>query len=165
MTICQCKTGSVSYYNTNIFKGRSGKDIKGSDSIDKSKTYKLYFILNEKEECIKINMVSTIYDEISGLEKLSKIFFIVEKAVDISQFKKSKNEKIIFSELGRNFDYSWNREREIIICSSDVDPIKKLSKNIYRVRFTIFRNKRFNYEINIFSNNKIKFDKQLPSRQ
>ncbi len=160
---CQCKSGSVTFYNRSSFKGTTGKEIKSRDIIDKDNTYEVYFILEEKEECIKISISSKIYDEIVGREKLLKTFFVVEKAVDISRFKDSKRKKILFSELGRNFDYSWNREREIVICSSQIDPIKKLNRDIYRIRFTTFRNKEYNYEINIFLNSKVDFKKQFPA--
>ena len=86
-----------------------------------------------------------------------KIFFLVEKAIDISRFMNANGKKFVLSEIGRNFDYNWKRKKEIIICSSRVDPIKKFDKAIYRIRFTTFREEDFHFMIKIHSKDKINF--------
>lgn len=161
-----CKSANnINSSNKNTLKGIANKVILSKEKIDKEDTYEVYFTIKNREMCIKIGMSSKIYDSITRNGKIVKTFFIVEKVVDISQFNDRRGEKIVFSELGRNFDHNWEREKDITICSSKVDPIKRLDKNIYRIRFTTFMKKEFNFEVSLFSKNKIDFYKEFPTIQ
>ncbi|MCU0821979.1 MAG: hypothetical protein MUC95_05835 [Spirochaetes bacterium] len=135
--------------------------MMSNDKIDTGKTFLVYFLINNEEECIEVNVNAVYTDESIQSEVSAKTFFIVEKAVDISKFG-DPGERVYFTELGRNFDFSWNRERELRICTSELDPIKKLRKDIYRIRFTIFREENFNYEVYIKSENRIVIEESLP---
>jgi hypothetical protein len=138
----------------NVFSGYSSGTMESKDKIDKWKTFELFFTLDNPEDCIKINIISEIFDEISNKKIFLKTYFTVEKAVDVSKF--SKENAVLYSEMGRNFDYNWTAKQDLEICSSDSDPIKKLNKSgKYRIRFTIFKDINFKYNININSKNKI----------
>ena len=158
---CKSAPGISDFNIRNSLKGVSADRLTAEDRIDKGKTYQVFFIINEKEECIKVNVNAVYMDETTQSEVSGKTFFIVEKAVNISSFGDFKK-KVLFTELGRNFDFSWNRERDAIICSSESDPIKKLKKDIYRIRFTVFKDEEFNYEVNVQSENTIVIEESYP---
>ncbi len=157
---CRSMPGASDFAARNTLKGSSSEKIRTADRIDTGKTYEVFFVINEDEECIKVNINAIYMDEVAQTEMSAKTYFIVEKAVDISRFGDAK--KRMFTELGRNFDFSWNRERDALICSSESDPIKKLKKDIYRIRFTIFRDEEFGYEVNIQSENNIVVQEGYP---
>jgi hypothetical protein len=161
IVFCHSAPGVNEFNNRNFLKGITSRKIEIEEKIDTGKTYEVFFTISEKEECIKINVNAVYMDETTQNEASAKTFFIVEKALDISRFGDSKK-KVLFAELGRNFDFSWNRERDVLICSSDSDPIKKLKKDIYRIRFTAFRDQDFNYEVNVFSKKKLLVEENYP---
>jgi hypothetical protein len=158
----QCKSiEKSSFENNSIFKGNSSKENESKDKIDNGKTFELFFELNDDENCITINMSSESYDEILNKFIQIKTFFIVEKAIDISKFSPEK--KSIFSEISRNYDYNWNTKQKILICSSKTDPIKTLNKtNNFRIRFTIYNDIKFKYEIIISSKHPVTITEKNP---
>lgn len=158
---CKSATGVSDFTSRSTLKGVTSARIMTGDRIDTGKTYQVFFVINEEEECIKVNVNAVYMDEAGQSEMSARTFFVIEKAVDISRFGDAKK-KLIFTEIGRNFDFSWNRERDALICTSEADPIKKLKKDIYRIRFTTFRDEEYSYEINIQSENKILIEENRP---
>ena len=158
---CRSAPGTYDFYNRNTLKGVAAGRIMTGDRIDTGKTYEVFFVINEDEECIKVNVNAVYMDDAAQSDMSARTFFIVEKAVDISRFGDQKK-KVFFTELGRNFDLSWNRDRDALICSSEADPIKKLKKDIYRIRFTTFRDEEYSYEVNVQSENKITIEESYP---
>lgn len=137
--------------------GKTNNETQSREKIDKENTYEKYFIIKNNEKCIKIIITSTIIDDVFKREKKVKTYYIVEKAVNVSRFRDAGGKRYIFSELGRNFDANWNIKKDALICSSDTDPIKKLDKNIYRIRFTTFSKEDSNFKIELSSDNAIDF--------
>jgi hypothetical protein len=158
----QCKSIEKSTFeNNNIFNGNSSTENESKDKIDNEKTFELFFILDDNEECMAINISLESYDETLNKYTKIKTFFIVEKLIDISKFNPDK--KSIFSEISRNYDYNWNTKQKIEICSSTTDPIKILNKNNnFRIRFTVFKNINFKYEIIISSKHPVKITEKNP---
>ncbi len=154
---CQSKPGTMEFDTGNTFKKSTSDNLISDKKIDTGKTYEIYFSLKKNEDCIKVAVISKVMDEATFSEKIIRTFFVVEKNIDISGFRKS-NKKRIFFELARNFNDSWDREKDVTICSSEADPIKKLSKGIYRIRFSVFRETDFNFEISIHSENAVKIE-------
>ncbi|MFH0974749.1 MAG: hypothetical protein V1874_03080 [Spirochaetota bacterium] len=151
-----CKSfNKITYDSVNTLSGNPKKEIESNDKIDNWKTYEIFFKLSSDEDCINIKMMAETYDEVSGKNIALKIFFIIDKAVDISRFNQEK--KILFSELGRNYNFNWSARQNIDVCSIRNDPIKRLDKNnVFRIRFTAFKITNFLYNINIFSDSQIK---------
>ncbi len=172
----RCKTvkKEIEFAHKKSFSGVTEPSIESKSRIDKEKTYEIYFKIKEDEKCIKISMKSSVqYESIVKDEKSVKTYFIVEKAIDISKFIKEEPressktvnrdiQKTAFSEIGRNFDYRWNRKRSVLICTVGEDPIKKLDKlSLYRIRFTIFMKYNFSFTITVNSDQKIIFIKKI----
>jgi hypothetical protein len=149
LLITQCKSsGEISYSNKKSFEGTSSTESK--DKINNGRTYEFLFTIKNNEDCIKISIISEIFDKVQNRKMHPRTYFIVEKMVDISKFHSEEN--TMYSEIGRNFDSSWNVDNEIKICSIETDPIKKLKKgDKLRIRFTDFEDSAFLYNINIFS--------------
>lgn len=160
--LIQCTSSEKpAYNNKNSYNNTTQKAFESDDKIDRWKTYEIFFKLSKDEECININLSSQIFDEAINKNINFKTYFIVEKAVDISKFISDK--KIVYSEIGNNFDNSWNTKQEIEIRSSEMDPIKKLkNSSTYRIRFTTFRDLNFNFSILIFSKNSITLTEKKP---
>jgi hypothetical protein len=171
-----CKTikKEITFANKRSYSGVTESSIESKNMIDNEKAYEIYFKIEEDENCIKVSMKSKVqYESIVKDEKSVKTYFIVEKAIDISKFIKEEPQessktvkrdiqRTAFSEIGRNFDYRWNRKRSILICTSKEDPIKKLDKSsLYRIRFTIFMKYNFSFTITVNSDQKIIFIKKL----
>ena len=162
MILIQCTSAEKpTYNNKNSYNNTTQKAFDSDEKIDRWKTYEIFFKLSKDEECININFSSQIFDEAINKNINFKTYFIIEKAVNISKFISDK--KIIYSEIGRNFDNSWNTKQEIEICSSEMDPIKKLkNSSTYRIRFTTFRDLNYNFTILVFSKNTITLTEEKP---
>lgn len=159
-SLTQCaSTKEISFDNTTTYNGYSAKTNVSDVKIDNNRAFEIYFITSEKEDSIKINFSSFINDSLNNKKININNYFVVGKTVNISNFRAEEGGKLLFYELGRNFDFNWDVKQEIIINSIEDDPIKKLDINTYRIIFTIFKNEEFNYTINIYSNEKIKFSR------
>jgi hypothetical protein len=158
-----CKTSQEYIYKFNLTEKGDSKDIIASkEKIDGTNAYETYFKLDKAVKCLKISISATAFADSFGKKQVVlKTYFTLEKALNIVNFKAGKD-KYLFSELGRNFDQQWDRSRDITVCSSDEDPIKKLdSKSVYRIRFTPFTGENFSYQIKISSDEKALFLKNL----
>lgn len=153
----QCKSADINLNQINSYKGITTNEIESKAKIDKGRTYEIPFTIEKQEKCLNISITSIIFDTVFNKEEIVKTYFIVEKAIDISHYKNINSKKFALSEIGRNFNNNWEIKKEIVICSSDNDPIKKINKSLYRIRFTIFRQEDFRFKIKILSMNKIHF--------
>ncbi len=104
---CQSKQGIPDFDIKNTAGKATGDHMRSDAQIDKGNTYEIYFSLKEKEECIKVILISKLLDEAALSQRIAKSFFIVEKSLDVSKFAESANKKKIYFELGRNFDSRW----------------------------------------------------------
>ena len=166
LSLTQCNSFKNKIFpNINKYQRSSKNGLNSKEKIDKEKSYEVYFMLTKKEDCLKFQIISKIVNlSINSLStKIMPTFFIVERAININGFKGIKDKKIVFSEIGRNFDAIWKWKNEIVICSSKKDPLKKLHIGLYRIRFSIFNKNNFDYEITVFSNNKISFLDKSPN--
>jgi len=131
------------------------KNLLSKDKIDKYKTYELFFQLFEDEECLQIEIISTKkIHKFTKKKSSDKIFFIIEKIIETTNKSGKINKN--YSEIGRNFDNDWNRQRIITICSIKDLPLTILNKNSkYRIRFTSFNKKTVAFIVKIDSNAKV----------
>jgi hypothetical protein len=89
-------------------------------------------------------------------EKASTVYFIVERMIGISSFR--KNEKSVYSVMGRNFDNEWAKNKEIKICDSGKDPLLKVDKSsLYRLKFTAFRSEATGFRIKIYGDVRVSY--------
>ncbi len=161
--IFSCKTGQEYAYKFNFNeKGESKDIIVSKEKIDGTNAYETYFKLEKPVKCLKVSISATAFADSFGKKQVVlKTYFTLEKALNITNFKAGKD-KYTFSEIGKNYDQQWDRSRDITVCSSDDDPIKKLdSKSVYRIRFTPFTGENFSYQIRISSDEKAVFLKSL----
>ena len=159
--MCQSGEKKISFLHANSFRGKTEKKFESKGKIDNYKTFEIYFKLKKQEECLKFAIQSrTTNEDILIDERVIKTYFIIEKRVNIEKFTTASSERVIYYELGKNYDYRWYRKRELMICTSKGDPLKKLNSSIYRIRFTTFMDKELKFMITINSNNKIEFIEQ-----
>lgn len=122
---------------------------KAAEPIDRYATSMVFFKLDKAVDAMQIGIIADYTADIMGTKKTKKTYFIVEKVVDMSQYK-YKNMKYLYAELGRNFDADWNREKEITIVSNKKEPFRNLDgASLYRIRFTTFSTEHVDYTIKI----------------
>lgn len=128
--------------------------IKSSDSIDNHTTYQVFFTIEQKTECISINIESVYLQKNFPIQKIpKKTFFIVEKEVILAH--KSLKNRPEYIPLGRNFNNEWEIYSPVKICSIKNDPLSQLDKSRYRIRLTTFEKLPVYYVITINSDRKI----------
>ncbi len=153
---CSGGTGIREFKNKNNFE-RSADSIRVSqEKIEKEVTYEIYFTLEKSTDCIRVELSSSHVDNpFTGKKEPVKAFFIVEQIIDVSRFTGQK-ENYVYSEMGRNFDTSWNSTRELTLCSSKYDPILRFrEKTFYRLRFSIFKSFKSDYSISVHADCKV----------
>jgi hypothetical protein len=126
--------------------------------IDNEPTFEIFFKLKEATDCMRITVLSSYYtDTIPKTRIAAKSFFILEKLVDISQFKKSEK-KALYTEIGKNFDTQWTQNPVLNICTQPEEPLGKLdAATFYRLRFSSLSKELFSYKITIESDSEIQF--------
>ncbi len=149
------------YLYENSKSGNKFNTEKSDRPIDRGAAFEIYFTLEKPVDCIKIGISSDyISDTFTHEKKYIKTYFIVEQLIDLSKFPGAKS-RFTFTEIGKNFNDTWSRKREITICIDPQNPLLKLDNNtIYRIRFTVFRYKNFNYKISIYADCRIKYLKK-----
>ncbi len=157
--LLSCVSSQITYSQKDIFSDIMREEYKSRDSIDGTPTYQVYFSIKKNEQCIKISVLSDMKDD--TIHSL-RTAFIVEKVINVTPFTTSKNRKLEYSQLGRNYDSNWDITREISICGENIDPIKTLSPGWYRIRFSAFSDRAYVTAITIYSNNGIRFNNSLP---
>jgi len=151
------------YNIISTISGTAGKNILSNLKIDKNRSFTLYFRPEKNTDYINIEMRSVI--TVNGVYKRKrtiKTFFVVEKAIDISKFRKKKSG--IYTEIGRNFDIKWNRQQNITLHTSNDDPLEKIEKtSLYRIRFTTFNHEyiKLEYSLKIKSDCRIIFSEKI----
>jgi hypothetical protein len=146
-----CSSGAVrNYKKDNVITLPSGKALQSQEKIDKYETFMIYFKLEHDVKSIRVGIISEYIADISGVKKVLASYFIVEKAIDVNQFKNIKA-RYVYPEIGRNFDATdWTREKDITIVSEYGNPFKSLESNsIYRIRFTAFSSDNIDFTIKI----------------
>lgn len=145
--------GCASTQEGRVFKKSSVMTVSGetailsADRIDRYPTYMVYFRLEKPADAVSISITAEYVADITGAKKSRKAYFIVEKIVDLSQFKNIKLGNL-HTEIGRNYDAEWNREKEITLISSKSEPFKNLdADSTYRIRFTTFAQENFEFTI------------------
>ncbi len=121
--------------------------VISKNKIDAYKTYEVYFKLKQFEKCINVSFkTSYVVDTFSNKKRFSRTYFIVEKAIDVSKFKKSKK-RYEFSPLGKNYSDTWRNSSSLTICSKQDDPLLKLdNKTFYRIRYTTFSKYEYSFQ-------------------
>ena len=136
----------------------STQSYRSNDLIDNFPASELYFRLDSQSRCITINIVAQEH-EVLGTTSLSKIFFILERELDISLFP-GRNEST-FIELGRNFDNNWEHSPSVRICTITTNPVHKVEPDIlYRIRFTNFDRRDTKMKVTILGNSRVRFLRQ-----
>jgi hypothetical protein len=127
-----------------------------ADPIDKYRSYEIFFRLDKKVDTVKVSVTAQrSVVPYSRQKKSVNVFFLVEKMVDLSKFRRTKR-KYIFSEMGRNYDEQWTVSREITIESRIDDPLINLDKtSLYRIRYTAFYQDPHEFNIAVHADCKI----------
>lgn len=147
----QCKSAElINYKDSRTIKGYTAEKKAIKDKIDRGKTYEITFTLKNDEDCIKIRIDSSVFNKALDKKISIKTYFSFEKLIDLSKFA-DLNKENHYSAIATNYDYSWNIKPEIKICSRE-NPIERLTKKSkYRIRFTTFEERDFEYNILIQS--------------
>lgn len=128
--------------------------VKSADSIDNHPTYQVFFNIEQKTECITINIESVYLQKSFPIQKIpKKTFFIVEKEIILAHRSLKNSTKYI--PLGRNFNNEWEIYSPVKICSIKNDPLSQLDNSRYRIRLTTFEKLPVYYVITINSDRKI----------
>jgi len=157
--LLSCVSSQITYSQKDSFSDIMSNAYKSMDSIDGSLTYQVFFSIKKKEQCIKTSVLSDIKDDTTHPLRTA---YIVEKIINVTPFTTSKNRKLEYSSLARNYSSNWDISREIRICGNNTDPIKTLSPGWYRIRFSAFTERAYSTTITIHSNNGIRFNNSLP---
>jgi|GEM_PF-976174 len=136
-----------------IFTAESNILAKSKERIDNTATYEVYFQLTDTTQCIEISVIA-----IDTYNKRVRCGYIFEAEVDTSRFPK-KPVKPVYSEIAKNFDVNWRFQSNIVFCSDETDPLKRLNKGNYRLKITAFSDKMFTFTIQIKSSVPVAFKK------
>ncbi len=153
----QKDTGSkVSVYN---YGNTSEASTKSADLIDNNTTYQVFFTIENKAECITIDIESVYLQKSFPIQKIpKKTYFIVEKELKLAYQSTRNNLKYV--PLGRNFNNDWETFTPVKICTIKNDPLSTLDNSRYRIRFTTFEKLPVYYIITINSDQKIIFPEE-----
>ena len=154
-----CATGpQIRRYKYSSVKSIIGSEaVRTNDQIDRYATLATYFKLGKAVDEISIGITAEYVADITGAKKIKKTYFIVEKIVDMTNYK-IRNLKYLYAEIGRNYDADWNREKEITLASNKTVPFKALDeKSIYRIRFTTFSTEDTDFVITIGADCEVTF--------
>ena len=163
---CASPTKAPEFRLENKYAGRTGAAIVSAQKGDFTVSYEIYLSLAQPEKCLDIGISARRSGgEHSYVKETLKVFFIVERAVNVSQFR-LRNNPFIFTEIGRNFDLNWESVKSIWVCTSKTDPLKKLDAGVYRLRFSMLSAAEFDFEIRVLSNEgPVSFSAALPVRR
>lgn len=153
---CTTSQKAGAYKNLHNIAGTASSLITSNDSIDRGPTYQIFFKLKETIPCIELSISSReLSDSIAPSYYALKTYFILDRLIDISAFN-IKNEQYEYTQLGKNFNSTWEYKREITVCTKGDYPLHKIDNNsLYRLRFTTFTRGQFEYTITIKSNTEI----------
>jgi hypothetical protein len=138
------------------FGNSTENSLKSAESIDNHATYQVFFSIENKTECITIDIESVYLQKSFPIQKIpKKTYFIVEKEISLDH--KSLKNNIRYIPLGRNFNNEWEIYSPVKICSIKNDPLSQLDNSKYRIRLTTFEKLPVYYVITINSDRKIFF--------
>lgn len=152
---CTGNKKNNSSVQTSYTHGNSTENsIKTNGSIDNQVTYQVFFTIEQKTECISIDIESVYLQKSFPIQKIpKKTFFIVEKEILLTH--KSLRNSIKYIPLGRNFNNDWEIFSPVKICTIKNDPLSQLDNSRYRIRLTTFEKLPVYYVITINSDQKI----------
>ena len=127
------------------------------ENIDNKPTYEVNFNIENHVECMNIEMDGVYIPSTFPNDNTPKrVYFIVEKRLQLPQLKSSKEKK--YMTIGRNFNNDWEIYSPVRICVNRNDILSPLNESEYRVRFTVFEKIPFHYKLNIKCESKITFN-------
>ncbi len=146
--------GKVKQYKFSTeLAGTTREYVLSGEPIDRGDTYRVFFTLSQQEECIRISInAKEIYKDFRFVENHPRIYFIIERAVDIRKFRQ-KDRDFIFSELAANYTSNWEHLEYLLLCGAREGPLKILAPGTYRLRFSSLGGEKFSYTIKIESDN------------
>jgi len=128
--------------------------IKSAESIDNNPTYQVFFNIEQKAECITVDIESVYLQKSFPIQKIpKKTFFIIEKEIILTH--KTLKNKSKYIPIGRNFNNEWEIFSPVKICSIKNDPLSQLDNSRYRIRLTTFEKLPVYYIITINSDQNI----------
>ena len=142
--------------NTYTYGNSTDSINRSSIKIDGAATYELLFSLAGETECFTIEIVSAFLRKEFPISRVpAKTYFIVEKVMNIEKFKSRK--KQVFIPLAKNYNSEWDVFSPVKICRMGGDPLSRLSKSDYRIRFTTMRKETAYSIVTINSPRAVKF--------
>lgn len=139
----------------------SSKDLNiSSDKIDKGITYELFFTLEKEVKCLTVDINAVYIPETFPSEGIpKKTYFVIEKITDIEKYKSGKS--FTYTQLAQNFNKEWQTFNPLQVCSLKSDPLSGITASKYRIRFTVFESQPLVFMMDIFSFEKITFNKSI----
>ncbi|MGQ9844117.1 MAG: hypothetical protein ACUVRK_11210 [Spirochaetota bacterium] len=125
--------------------------LKSKSLIDRTTTYELLLELTEDTPCIELMVIAT-----DAYNKRVRCAFILDKAIDTSKYPGMAKQQV-YSEIARNFDANWRFQSKITACTNRNDPLKRITKGVYRLRISAFSITYYQFDIDISSNVPIAF--------
>jgi hypothetical protein len=156
--VCACMIGCATaaerpaYLNNVVYSVISSRDLEAPQRIGNARTYGITFTLARPEKCVEVSVRGKrITREYSYTDQSVRVFFIVERQIDLSTFTPA-GQRRVYSEIGRNYDQDWGILEKIEVCTSPQDPLKKLDPGLYRIRFAVFEQADVMFTVNVLSN-------------
>ncbi|MFW6366646.1 MAG: hypothetical protein ACOC2H_09280 [Spirochaetota bacterium] len=132
------------------YSGTSSETLSPDIPIDTGATYAAYLVLVAPEGRVRISMnASAVTDDTVPEDGKLLPYFIVEKYHTLTT-EESVSE--MFTVIGANHDSDWTIRTPVELRSPDDDPLAVLTDGIYRIRFTVFSDDPFTYEITVSTN-------------
>jgi len=161
---CSANKKDVSILTVFTYGNSTENSIKSKDSIDNYATYEVFFLIEQKTECITIDIESVYLQKSFPIQKIpKKTFFIVEKEILLDHVRLKNGARYV--PLGRNFNNEWETYSPVKICSIKNDPLSQLDSSRYRIRLTTFEKLPVYYVITINSDRKIIIPAETAVRQ
>ncbi len=110
-----------------------------SDTLGGYRAFEFVFTMEGAAKSMRVTMSgASIADPLTGNRKPLKVFFVIEKAISVKQFKQRARDAV-FSEIARNYDTSWGCKKTVTVSPPPSDPMRGLGAGaLFRVRFTSF---------------------------
>lgn len=126
------------------------------DKLEESQAYEIYFTLDRTVECMSIALETvTVPVDVARDSVPVKSFFIVEKVMNV--ITASDKTQKAFIQLGRNYNSQWEVHNPLKICGNINDPVSRLDKSLFRVRFTTFDTNPVYLTITVFTDANVYF--------
>jgi hypothetical protein len=126
------------------------QDLERSpDRMDNYATYQIAFELTTdlNDLYLKISK-SSVYDPAAS----KMLYFIMDKSINTAHFKDGP--PVSFIEIYRNYNANWAVEK-VDYFKSQQDPLGRLTRGTYRIRFTDFTEIKNDYKLIFYSDGEI----------